>query len=307
MSEKYDYTNPHAGIQPGRVKEITSTSNPIVKEIKGLALKKNRDAQNLFMAEGLKLVTDALEMGWKVRTLVYGKQMTNDASENTGQNHLAEISEKARLQGAYILEVTNKVLTAISRKDNPQMVIGIFEQKWFSLDELAKEASEPNDVLIALDRARDPGNLGTIIRTADASGVKGIVLVGDSTDPFSLEAVRATMGSIFNMKMARVTQDEFIEWSKSYKGEIIGTHLEGAIDYRTIDYSTKSQVLFMGNEQKGLPPELSDICNKLAYIPMAGKADSLNLAISTGVMLFEMKRDALTMPKDRVAKSETGD
>lgn len=299
MSEKYDYTDPHAGITPGRVKEITSTSNPIVKEIKGLALKKNRDAQKLFMAEGLKLVTDALEMGWKVRTLVYGKQMATEASEN-GSTHLAEISEKARLQGAYILEVTNKVLTAISRKDNPQMVIGIFEQQWFSLDELAQEAKKPNDVLIGLDRVRDPGNLGTIIRTCDASGIKGVVLIGDTTDPFSLEGVRATMGSIFNMKIARTTQEEFIAWTsawvKNYKGEIIGTHLEGAVDYRTIDYSSKPQLLLMGNEQKGLPSELSQICNKLALIPMAGKADSLNLAISTGVMLFEMKRDALTMP-----------
>lgn len=303
MSEKYDYTNPHAGVQPGRVKEITSTSNPIVKEIKGLALKKNRDAQKLFMAEGLKLVTDALEMGWKVRTLVYGKQMVADAAPQDGQNHLAEISEKARLQGAYILEVTNKVLTAISRKDNPQMVIGIFEQQWYTLDELADEAKGPNDIIVGLDRVRDPGNLGTIIRTGDASGIKGIVLIGDTTDPFSLEAVRATMGSVFNMKIARATQDEFIAWCstwvKDYKGEITGAHLEGAVDYRTIDYSAKPQLLLMGNEQKGLPSELSDICKNLAFIPMAGKADSLNLAISTGVMLFEMKRDALTMPKGR--------
>lgn len=292
MNEKYDYTNPHAGIQPGRVKEISSTSNPIVKEIKGLALKKNRDAQKLFMAEGLKLVTDALEMGWKVRTLVYGTQMV-------GQIHLVEIAEKARLQGAYILEVTDKVLTAISRKDNPQMVIGIFEQQWHSLDDLAADANKPNDVLIALDRVRDPGNLGTIIRTADASGVKGIVLVGDATDPFSLEAVRATMGSIFNMKIAKVREEEMIAWSANYKGDIIGTHLDGAVDYRTIDYSRNPCVLFMGNEQKGLPPELAKICDSLAYIPMAGKADSLNLAISTGVMLFEMKRGALVMPSNR--------
>lgn len=297
MNEKYDYTNPHAGIQPGRVKEISSTSNPIVKEIKGLALKKNRDAQKLFMAEGLKLVTDALEMGWKVRTLVYGTQMV-------GQIHLVEIAEKARLQGAYILEVTDKVLTAISRKDNPQMVIGIFEQQWHSLDDLAADANKPNDVLVALDRVRDPGNLGTIIRTADASGIKGIVLVGDATDPFSLEAVRATMGSIFNMKIAKVREDEMIAWSTGYKGDIIGTHLDGAVDYRAIDYSNSPCVLFMGNEQKGLPPELAKICDKLAYIPMAGKADSLNLAISTGVMLFEMKRNALTMPKGRVGHVE---
>jgi len=301
MSEKYDYSNPHAGITPGRVKEISSTSNPIVKEIKGLALKKNRDAQNLFMAEGLKLVTDALEMGWKVRTLVYGKQMAEDAAENvgSGRNHLAEISEQARQQGAYILEVTNKVLTAISRKDNPQMVIGIFEQQWFSIDDLANEASNPHDILVGLDRVRDPGNLGTIIRTGDASGVKGMVLIGDTTDPFSLEAVRATMGSIFNMKVARISQEDFIAWSKNYKGEIVGTHLEGAVDYRAIDYVTKPQFLLMGNEQKGLPAELSECCQKLAYIPMAGKADSLNLAISTGIMLFEMKRDALVMPEGR--------
>ncbi|MFK7902081.1 MAG: TrmH family RNA methyltransferase [Nitratireductor sp.] len=292
MSDKFNYANPMADVQPGRIKEISSTSNPIIKEIKGLALKKNRDAQKLFMAEGLKLVTDAIDMGWKIRTLVYGKQMAE-------QEHLAKIAQNVKAQGAYILEVTDKVLTAISRKDNPQMVIGIFEQQWHSVEELSELASEPNDVLIALDRVRDPGNLGTIIRTGDASGVKGLILVGETTDPYSLEAVRATMGSIFNMKIARVSNEEMIAFSDAFKGQITGTHLEGAVDYRTIDYKSAPQILFMGNEQKGLPPELTEVCSQLAFIPMAGKADSLNLAISTGIMLFEMRRDNLKMPTQR--------
>ena len=279
-------TNPFAG----QVKEIASTSNPIVKEIKGLALKKNRDAQNLFMAEGLKLVTDAIDNGWNVRTLIYAKQMT-------AQPHLQAIAAKAKTGGAQILEVSDKVLTAISRRDNPQMVIGIFEQQWHSPQALSQWAYNPGDVLVALDRVRDPGNLGTIIRTADATGTKAIILVDDTTDPFSIEAVRATMGSIFNIALCRMTSDEFIVWRRSFSGEVIGTHLEGAVDYRLIDYNKKPNLLLMGNEQQGLPENLANLCDHLAFIPMAGKADSLNLAISTGVMLFEMRRELLKMPE----------
>ncbi|MEM8652351.1 MAG: RNA methyltransferase, partial [Pseudomonadota bacterium] len=141
---------------------------------------------------------------------------------------------------------------------------------------------------IALDRVRDPGNLGTIIRTADSAGADGIVLVGETTDPFSMEATRASMGSIFNVPLTKMQVDEFLAWQKSWSGLTVGTHLEGASDFRTIDYKSQPVLLLMGNEQQGLPQELASVCDQLALIPMHGAADSLNLAIATGVMLFHM-------------------
>jgi len=170
------------------------------------------------------------------------------------------------------------------------MVVGVFEQKVQSLSAIKPQG---NEVYVALDRVRDPGNLGTIIRTADAVGAKGIILIGDTTDPFSLETVRATMGSVFAVPLARASEAEFLSWRKGFSGLIVGTHLKGAVDYRTIPYANKPVILVMGNEQQGLPDQLASACDKLARIPQEGRADSLNLAIATGVMLFEIRRDAL--------------
>ena len=271
------------GRAPGQVKEVTSLANPIVKDIKALAMKKFRDQNNAFMAEGLKLVIDALDAGWTIRTLVFAKAgIGNPAVEKAAARTVAA--------GGLVLEASEKVLAAITRRDNPQMVVGVFEQRWTKLDQIRPGAG---DVWIALDRVRDPGNLGTVIRTADAVGAAGIILVGDTTDPFSVEAVRATMGSIFAVPVARASADAFLAWRKSFSGLVVGTHLAGSTDYRRIDYGKGPVLLLMGNEQQGLPEALAASCDRLARIPQAGKADSLNLAVATGVMLYEVRRKAL--------------
>lgn len=272
----------------GHIKEITSPSNPIIKAIKGLALKKNRDAQGLFLAEGLKLITDAIDNGWEMSTLIYAKNIAD-------QPHLQNIAVNARTRGTNLLEVSEKVLGSITRRDNPQMVVGVFAHKWTPLSQIK---AQNDDLWIGLDRVRDPGNLGTIIRTADCVGAKGVMLIGDTTDPWSLEAVRATMGSIFNIKLARCSMDEFIKWRKNWNGLVVATHLEGAVDYRQVDYLDKPVFALMGNEQQGLPPQLVDQCTHKVLIPMAQNADSLNLAIATGIMVFEIKRGKLQLNGD---------
>jgi len=265
---------------PGRVFEITALSNPRIKTVRSLAQKKNRDAEGLFLAEGMKLIRDAFENGWKIDTLIYAAKMTANVQ-------LQSIAAKARVTGTEILEVSEKVLASIARRDNPQMVLGVMRQQWSSAP---SKGLRQETVWVALDRVRDPGNLGSIVRTADAAGADGIVLVGETTDPFSIEAVRASMGSIFNLALARMTLNEFLAWRHQWPGFVVGTHLTGASDYRAIDYSTGPVLLLMGNEQQGLPDELAEICDHLAYIPMAGKADSLNLSVATGVMLFQMAK-----------------
>lgn len=268
---------------PGQVKEVTSLSNPIVKDIKALALKKFRDQQNAFLAEGLKLVLDALDQGWTIRALVFAKaQKGNTVVEKAAARTVAS--------GGLVLEVSEKVLAAITRRDNPQMVVGVFSQRF---EKLAAIRPEGEDVWVALDRVRDPGNLGTIIRTADAVGAKGVILVGKCTDPFSLETVRATMGSIFAQPVAKAGMEEFLEWRKGFGGLLVGAHLKGAVDYRSINYRDRPVVVLMGNEQQGLPDALAETCDRLVRIPQAGRADSLNLAVATGIMLFEIRRAAL--------------
>ncbi len=270
----------------GRVKEVSSLANPLVKDIRGLALKKNRDRSDSFLAEGLKLVIDALDQGWQIRTLVYARSARGKADVET-------VAARTVASGGTVLEVTEKVLGAITRRDNPQMVCGVFGQK---IRPLAQMQPQPGETYVALDRVRDPGNLGTIIRTADAAGASGVILVGDSTDPFSLETVRATMGSVFAVPLARSDAAGFLAWHAKTGAALIGTHLAGAVDYRTIDYAARPAVLLMGNEQAGLPEDLAAACDALALIPQAGRADSLNLAVATGIMLFEARRSYLELP-----------
>ncbi len=269
----------------GRVKEVTSLSNPLVKDIKALALKKFRDQNNAFMAEGLKLVIDALDLGWEIRTLIFAKAGRGNAA-------VEKVAARTVAAGGDVLEVSEKVLSSITRRDNPQMVVGVFTQRLVPLKDI-RPANR--DVWVALDRVRDPGNLGTVIRTVDAVGAKGVILVGDTTDPFSLETVRATMGSIFAVPVARASVEAFLAWRRGFPGLVAGTHLKGAVDYRSVDFSGKPVLLLMGNEQQGLPDDLAASCDRLLRIPQAGRADSLNLAVATGVMLFEIRRDALRL------------
>lgn len=269
----------------GAVKQITSHSNPIIKDIKGLvALRKHRTQTGLFVAEGLKLATDALAAGWTVRYLAIGPE----ARDNPVAQKAAAT---AKARGALILEVNTPILEAITRKDNPQMVVGVYEQQMMPLEAIDPRAST---VWIALDRVRDPGNLGTIIRTADAVGASGVILIGDCTDPFAVEAVRATMGSLFHVPLVKTSPEAFKAFVGRWPGTVVATHLEGSVDYRTVDY-TEPALLVMGNEQQGLSADLAAACKALVRIPQAGQADSLNLAVATGIALYEIRRKHLAL------------
>ncbi|GAA0779866.1 RNA methyltransferase [Roseibium denhamense] len=269
----------------GAVKQITSHSNPIVKEIKGLvSQRKHRSQSGLFVAEGLKLATDALDAGWTVRYLALGPE----ARDNPVAQKAAAT---AKARGALILEVSTAVLGAMTRKDNPQMVVGVYEQQLLSADQITVPGST---VWVALDRVRDPGNLGTIIRTVDAVGGAGVILVGECTDPFAVETVRATMGSLFHVPLAKLSKDAFKGLAEKWPGTVAATHLKGSVDYRTPDYRDPV-LLVMGNEQKGLEEDLVPACQTLIRIPQVGEADSLNLAVATGVALYEIRRKHLEL------------
>lgn len=274
-------TAPQAGRGRGRIEEITALSNPKVKALKALQMKKERQETGLFLAEGLKLITDALAAGWQVTTLAVHAKVKD-------QPHVAEAIAGALDQGALVMLVDDAVLEKISRRDNPQMVVGVIRQRLTPLADI-----DPADsVVVALEAVRDPGNLGTIIRTVDSVGGAGVILVGDTTDPFALEAVRATMGSLFHVPLAATDLDGFLSWVKAKRLPLFGTHLKGAVDHRTPDYPAP-MALAMGNEQAGLTERLAAACDTLIKIPMRGAADSLNLAVATGIALYEARRSRL--------------
>lgn len=254
---------------------ITSATNSEAKKLRSLHERKYRKKTGLFLAEGARICREAAEMGWNLHRLVFLAGRENDPSIQLLVAALAKSDGRA-------LPMTKALLKGISGKDNPQILLGAFVQRWHGLTSVELSA---NQIWVALDRVRDPGNLGTIMRTADAVGAEGIFLIGDCTDPFSMEAVRASMGAVFNMKIIACTEVEFVTFSKSYSGSIIGTAPAAVINYQSANYRGQL-IMLMGNEQGGLTDPLLSICSQLIKIPMHGRSDSLNLAVATGVTLY---------------------
>ncbi len=257
------------------IKSITSLTNQTIKDIRALHMRKEREATGLFLAEGLKIIIDALDQGITPRILVFGK---------FGDPHplLDRAIHETVKAGGDVLEVTREILEKISRKDNPQMVVAVFAQQIRTLDDIDPKT---NDTWVALEQVRDPGNLGTIIRTADAAGIGGVILIGDCVDPFSVETVRATMGSVFALPIVKCTREAFLADRARWTGSVVGTLLTAQHSHRDAPYRRPTLVV-MGTEQSGLTPEIAAACDLNVKIPMRGRADSLNLSVATGIMIY---------------------
>jgi TrmH family RNA methyltransferase len=264
---------------------ITSLTNDRVKLIRSLDMRKARRETGLFVAEGASVLMTARENGWRPQILVHGAEARDSRAHR-------DLIDWALREGSEGLEVSRAVLEKLAAKENPQNLMGVFEQRWETLPEtrsLAKSA-----LWVALDEIRDPGNLGTIMRTVDAVGADGVILVGNCCDPYQREAVRATMGSLFAVPLVKVERAAFVDWAKSWPGDRIGTHLDATADFREGNYNGPT-LLLMGREGPGMSDEVAAVCNRLVKIPMAGKLDSLNLAVATALMLYEVKRSELKL------------
>jgi TrmH family RNA methyltransferase len=147
---------------------------------------------------------------------------------------------------------------------------------------------------LALEEVRDPGNLGTILRTVDAVGAAGVILVGTGCDPYSRECVRATMGSVFAVPIAKATREAFLGWVGGWPGDVVGTHLDAREDFRKVAYRAPA-LLVMGSEGPGLSEAVARACTLRVKIPMAGGLDSLNLAVATALMLYQIRGSHLTL------------
>ena len=241
---------------------VTSAQNPTIKLIRSLEDKKHRQEHGLFVAEGEKVLERARQEGWEPVYL-----LTTGPAEPWGKAALIQLDER--------------VMGQVSAQKNPPARIGVFRQRW-------AHTADPQGVWVALEDMRDPGNLGTIIRTADAAGAAGVILAVQSCDPWGQDCVRATMGSIFGVKLVRMAQPEFLAFLRQWPGESVGTHLKASESYRRA-YREPS-LLVMGSEGRGLSEEASAACSTLVRIPMKGGAESLNVAIATGLMLFEARK-----------------
>ena len=265
---------------------ITSLQNDRVKAIRALEMRKARRETGLFVAEGAALIMTARDRGFCPETLVAL------ANEERPSRAVADLIDWAERSGTTVLDVSNAVMSKLAAKDNPQTLMATFRQRWIDLPNAA--VMKPDDVWVVLEEVRDPGNLGTIIRTVDAVGAKGVVLAGNCCDPYSRDGVRATMGSIFTVPLARASRDDVLAWRRTINGDVVGTHLDATKDFRAVDYRGPV-LLVMGSEGPGLSEEMAAACSRLVKIPMAGSLDSLNLAVATALTLYQIRGPRLRM------------
>ncbi|MEQ8396972.1 RNA methyltransferase [Thalassobaculum sp.] len=260
---------------------IRSAANQEIKALRALETKKGRSQQNAFVSEGLRHVVEAVRRGWRVNRLVLSE------SASPGEL-LREAIHGCEAGGGRVLTVTDELMTRIARRDNAQSVIAVIEQRWGKLESVV---AAPGGTWLALEGIRDPGNLGSIVRSSDAFAVAGVLLIGNTVDPFSTEAVRASMGSIVNVPLIRLDETAYLDWHRSWTGRTVGTHLRASLQPESVGRGPAT-LLVMGNEQSGLPARIAATCTRLVRIPMRDGADSLNLAAATAIMLYAVTASA---------------
>ena len=259
-------------------RSITGFSNPTVKFVRSLREKKHRKREGKFLAEGLRLLTDAREAGKLPELLLM--------AEGRDDHPLLSTLEQAVAQaGGDIVELPLDILAKITGKDNPQSVAGVFGEWDTRLTALDRKAAP---IWLVAQALRDPGNIGTMLRTGDAVGAGGLILLDDCADPFSVEAVRASMGAIFTQHVAQARWDDFIQWLRQDDGQLVAASLRDALPYRGAPYAAPCFVM-VGNESRGLPEEYELACDLRVTIPMLGKADSLNAAVAAAVLAYEVR------------------
>lgn len=258
-------------------RQITGLSNPTVKYLRSLRDKKHRRREKRFLAEGLRLLTDARECGKLPEMLVMAARRENHPL-------LDALETDVIAAGGEVIEVGEDVLAKITGKDNPQAVAGVFAEYDTGLGMINRNDAP---IWLVAQALRDPGNLGTMLRTGDAVGAGGLILLDDCADPFSVEAVRASMGAIFTQSVAQATWSEFIGWLRSGPAQLVAASLRDAQPYRGAPYAAPCFIL-VGNESRGLPAEYELECDLRVTMPMRGRADSLNAAVAAAVLAYEV-------------------
>lgn len=272
-------------------KLITSSANPLIKRIRALKQRKFRDQERAFFVEGIRPVWQAVASGAEVQVLVHAPELlTSDAARQMIESHDAGALE--------IVRVSAGVFESIALREHPSGLGAVVRFSPRSLDDLLVAE---NSVFAALQEAGNPGNIGTIIRTLDAVGGSGLILVGESADPYHPAAVKASMGTLFNVPIAQAAGlDNVLEWCEAQSINVVMAFPRASSVYWSVEYSFPLLLLF-GSEGEGLAVETVQRGHMGIRIPMAGTADSLNLAVSVGVLLYEVERQKSNISEQTMA------
>jgi TrmH family RNA methyltransferase len=261
---------------------ITSTSNPLIKRVRKLRRKKHRLSEGAFFIDGVRVFISAVEAKAPIQTILYSPDLL------TSELALEVISTR-RKAGVKCVETSAMVFRSISSRDNPVGVGAIVSIRWVTLEDLAIRR---RSVYVALLNISEPGNLGTIIRTVDAAGADGVVLVGDGVDPYHPSAVKASMGTLFNVPISHAEVPvQLLDWARTKGITSVATSAHAQQSYRGDHYELPSLIL-LGSEGDGLPAALLDKADLAVSIPMRGTASSLNLAVAAGLLIYEVTSTA---------------
>jgi RNA methyltransferase, TrmH family len=260
---------------------ITSRANPLIKELRALAQRKNRTQRGEFWVEGIQPVLQAISSRAQIRMLVVAPDLLTSKIARDA----LRAQERA---GARIVQVSSQVFETLAEREHPTGLAAVVKIMPRALSELAIDKSA---LLIALYQVSNPGNLGTILRTADAVQARGVILIGDATDPYAPAAIAASRGALFSVPLVRVEHaGDVFEWSRKQHLRVVTTS-DGASQTLWEANLRAPLLVVLGNEGEGLPPEILKQ-GQAVQIPMAGAVDSLNLAVAVAVLLYESVRQS---------------
>jgi TrmH family RNA methyltransferase len=261
---------------------ISSAANPLVKRIRSLADRRRRRRDGHFVVEGVQPVWRAVEAGWTVDTLAV-------VPENLPDSAASMVAEQ-RARGVRVVELAAELAGRLTERDRPPGLFAVVAARTTALDELAVP---PDAVFLALHEVGNPGNLGTVVRTADAAGAAGVILVGDCADPYAPAAVKASMGSLFAVPVAAAPDPAaFLGWARAREVAVLATSGYAEHAHWSTEYHPPLAVL-LGSEGDGLPEDLVAAADRVLRIPMVGTAESLNLAVAAALLLYEARRHRL--------------
>ncbi len=256
---------------------ITSESNAIIKHIKGLKQKKNREKHHQFIIEGLRILQEALDHGGVIEYILYSDSLM----KLKGGTALLDRVVKEKYQLVYL---SDKLLEKLADTEQPQGVMAVVNRKNHCLQTLLKREDL---FLVVLDRIQDPGNLGTIIRTAEGAGVHGILLTKGCVDPYNSKTLRSTMGAVFHLPLIQWEgAEDIFEPLTTHGVRVIATDLTTEKYYDRISYGGKIALVF-GNEANGIEQDLLAQAHEIVKIPIPGKIESLNASVAAGILIYK--------------------
>lgn len=256
---------------------LSSLSRSQMKNIQHLRLRSERERTGLFYVEGMRFVDRAIHHHARIVQLIVCPELLT-------HSYARKLAREQKRAGVPVFEVSRAVMENLGQVQDSQGIGAIVRQRWMHLDAL-----RPKEDLcwMAVETIRSPGNLGTMLRTSDAVGGAGLIVIDHAADPYDPVTVRATMGALFSQRFVHTTREELLHWKRRQQFLLAGTSPQASIDYQSVTYKSPT-ILLIGDERKGLPADLQALCDVMVSIPMVGESDSLNIAMATSVMLYEL-------------------